>query len=507
MPLRIEDETYYGYRAGALGEHLVDEATCADLDLGEVFEAVDRCSSSPGRSTLYAWMRSQATSPGRLEARLGPARWFETRPREAEAARKALARLGLQSRGNIAQELWGSPGSDYLRFKRYFHLWEAASLALVLGAIALGFYPVIVTLAVVLVNLAVFAKTNPLIGAHADDIRYLGRMIDALRRLSALLPSGTGVSRLDELPRLREASRRIPTGGALFGTPGAGLSVAAAGGDLASMLIDYYRIFCLGELRAYFRFYAAFERYREEISAIYETIGALDAGLSLVRLLSEGKARRSELSEGRPGLAVEGMAHPLVEACVPVSFQAGRGLVITGTNMSGKSTFLRSLGINAILATTLGLAFAESFRTYPYRVIGAIGLDDDLLAGKSRYLAEAERLLHTIRACEAGPTLALVDEILSGTNGADRIAASIGILKGLAGSGSLVVAATHDLEIAHATAGLYDAYHFSERVDSGDFSFDYALKPGIVDRRNALAILERLGFGAYVPSVDAPGAG
>ncbi|MBU1079027.1 MAG: DNA mismatch repair protein MutS, partial [Spirochaetes bacterium] len=239
--------------------------------------------------------------------------------------------------------------------------------------------------------------------------------------------------------------------------------------------------------------------HRDDIAAVYETLGALDAGAAIAELLAEGgPARAAVVGEGLEGVAVSGMVHPLVDGCVPVSFRADRGIIITGTNMSGKTTFLRSLGLNMAFAGTLGFAFAESFEAHPFRVVSSVEIDDDLMAGKSRYLAEAERLLFIIKACAAGHVLALVDEILSGTNSADRIAASIDILGHLAGSGSLVVAATHDLEIAEATVGSYDAFHFSERLDSGDFSFDYELKPGVVDRRNALLILRRLGFGEFV---------
>ncbi len=189
--------------------------------------------------------------------------------------------------------------------------------------------------------------------------------------------------------------------------------------------------------------------------------------------------------------------HPLVDSCVPVSFAFDRGVILTGTNMSGKSTFLRTLGINQVLATNLGLAYADHFETDLFFVSSSIRSGDDRAAGKSRYLAEAERLLSIIGAVRAAdpPVLALIDEILNGTNSKDRIAASIAIVKGAAGKDSIVVAATHDLEIAEALRGAYAPYFFSERIDEGRLVFDYALREGIVDRKNALRLLRLIGFG------------
>jgi len=499
MEERSIETAYFSFRGETVGDYVVDDITNADLALDSIFRRIDKTGSSLGQATLYAWMRSPLSSSVRLEERLGPARWLEGHPAERQAVRLAMRRLGMQKRGDMASELWGVPGTGYMRYKNWFHVWSLGSLALIVASLISGAGPVFVILGVCISNLLVFVRTNTYIGAHADSIRYLGRMIGALRAVATIVPEGTGDARLDSLPRLVAVSRKIPVSSPLFGTSGSGIAAAATAGDLVGMVVDYYRIFMLGELRAYFAFYTAFVRDRDAIVAMYATLGAIDACASIAELLSAGGvAKKASVSEAFAGIETEGMIHPLVEACVPVSFKNNKGMVITGTNMSGKSTFLRSLGINMVLAGSLGLAFASVFKAYPYRVISSIDIDDDLIAGKSRYLAEAERLLFIIRACVAGRVLALVDEILSGTNSTDRISASIDILGHLRGTDSLIVAATHDLEIADAMTGLYDAHHFSEKLDSGDFSFDYELKQGVVDRRNAILILKRLGFGEFV---------
>jgi DNA mismatch repair ATPase MutS len=120
---------------------------------------------------------------------------------------------------------------------------------------------------------------------------------------------------------------------------------------------------------------------------------------------------------------------------------------------------------------------------------------DDILEGKSRYLAEAERLLTLVREAELRPpTLCLIDELLSGTNVSERLAASRAILDYLARHGTLVVAATHDVELIESLRGQYDSYYFADELDREDMRFDYRLRPGVATTRNAVRLLERLGY-------------
>jgi DNA mismatch repair ATPase MutS len=161
--------------------------------------------------------------------------------------------------------------------------------------------------------------------------------------------------------------------------------------------------------------------------------------------------------------------------------------------MAGKSTFLKALALSQAFASGLGLAFARDYVCGSRLVISSMTNSDDILGGRSRYLVEAERILSILRRADEG-CLAVVDEILVGTNSEDRIAASIRILLRLARGPSLAVAATHDLPIAHGLESAYDLHHFSENLGGTDLSFDYKLKPGIVDKKNALRILKQLGF-------------
>jgi DNA mismatch repair ATPase MutS len=146
-------------------------------------------------------------------------------------------------------------------------------------------------------------------------------------------------------------------------------------------------------------------------------------------------------------------------------------------------------------AQTVFTCPAKRYRACFFRVLTSLSLRDDLLQGKSYYLVEADRLLSMIRSSEGDiPALCLIDEILRGTNTAERVAASIEILQFLAQRNALVVAATHDLDLVASVSNTYDSYYFEVVVDATDIQFDYKLRPEKTYARTAIALLEVLQY-------------
>ena len=172
-------------------------------------------------------------------------------------------------------------------------------------------------------------------------------------------------------------------------------------------------------------------------------------------------------------------------------------LAITGSNMSGKSTFLRAVGVNALLAQALGFACADRYQGPLLRLATSLRVADDLGKGQSTYLAEARRLKAMLEEAAGGRTLFLLDEPFRGTNSPERIAAAVALLRHLRREGHLAIAATHDLEVASTAAsdGMASA-HFADGVTAEGLSFDHQLRPGVSREHNALKLLEVLGLPA-----------
>ena len=211
---------------------------------------------------------------------------------------------------------------------------------------------------------------------------------------------------------------------------------------------------------------------------------------------------------GPPVYEAERLSHPLLPAAAAVPNDvtlgpAPRVLIVSGSNMSGKTTLLRSVGVNAVLALMGAPVRAARLRLSPMTPGATLRIEDSLQAGRSRFYAEVLRLGQIVAAARTGPTLFLLDELFHGTNSHDRRDGARGLLRSLLGLPTLGLVTTHDLSLAEIADGLAAAarnVHFDDHVVGGDLRFDYRLKPGPVTRSNALAIMRAVGLD--VPEAD-----
>ena len=209
-----------------------------------------------------------------------------------------------------------------------------------------------------------------------------------------------------------------------------------------------------------------------------------------------------------PTLAGESVGHPLLPAssCVRNSLQLGaadptgvRVLAISGSNMSGKSTFLRTVGINAVLAQAGAPVRATTFRLSPLAIAGTLRVHDSLQEGRSRFYAEILRLKRLMdMANEQPPLFFLVDEVLHGTNSADRLEGAGAVIRALIDRGAIGLFTTHDLALAEVAGRLGSTVrnvHFADHVGpDGRLAFDYQMRPGVVRQSNALALMRAVGL-------------
>ncbi len=204
-----------------------------------------------------------------------------------------------------------------------------------------------------------------------------------------------------------------------------------------------------------------------------------------------------------PVFEVTALGHPLIgpervgnDVTIP---GAGRALVVTGSNMSGKSTLLRAIGVNVVLASAGGPVCARAARIGPSRVSTSMRIEDSLEQGVSHFYAELRRLKTIVdRAHGSGaPVLFLLDEILHGTNSRERVLGACAVVRGLLAAGALGAVSTHDLGITaleRELGGSVHNIHFEEQVEGDAMTFDYVLRPGIVQSSNALRLMRAVGI-------------
>ncbi len=202
-------------------------------------------------------------------------------------------------------------------------------------------------------------------------------------------------------------------------------------------------------------------------------------------------------------LDADAVGHPLIPAARVVrnSLRLGdelRVLVVSGSNMSGKSTMLRTVGVNAVLAMVGAPARAARLRLSPLYLGATLRVQDSLQAGSSRFYAELTRLRQVVGLAGGEPPLLfLLDEIFHGTNSDDRRVGAEGVVRGLIDRGAIGMVTTHDLALAAIADRLAPRaanVHFSDRFEDGRLVFDYKMRPGVVEHSNALALMRAVGL-------------
>jgi hypothetical protein len=209
------------------------------------------------------------------------------------------------------------------------------------------------------------------------------------------------------------------------------------------------------------------------------------------------------VADGTPCYDGEQLGHPLLPAsrCIRNDLQllAGlRVLIVSGSNMSGKSTFLRTAGINAVLALAGAPVRARRLRLSPLAIGATLRIQDSLQQGRSRFYAEILRVRQIVDQTRGPlPLLFLLDEIFAGTNSHDRRLGAEAIVRGLVEAGALGLVTTHDLSLTHIAEQLGPRaanVHFADHFENGEMKFDYRLQPGVVRHSNALALMRAVGL-------------
>ena len=234
----------------------------------------------------------------------------------------------------------------------------------------------------------------------------------------------------------------------------------------------------------------------EEIDSLITAVGSVDAQISTASW------RVSLPTYCVPDLTGDhfeaaDLIHPLLEAPVPNSISVSGPVLLTGSNASGKSTFLKAAALAAVLGQSLHTVPAAAYNSPCYRIYTSMALRDDIRSGESYFIVEIRSLKRVLDAASDSsevPVLCCVDEVLRGTNTIERISASAEILSSLAQQPIQIFAATHDMELTELLKDCYVNYHFSETLEGDDVKFSYKIQEGPADSRNAIRLLRALGY-------------
>jgi hypothetical protein len=477
----------------------LDDRTWTDLNLDDVFAVLDRTESVVGQQRLYARLRGSAAGAS-LDAFEALVTKFSDDPDTREAAQLALTAL----RDPSGYDVIDLTRPDALDTQAWHLVFPVLGVSMLAALVLVPIWPALIFL------LAVGALAGSVLrGTIARDLqivtgafRQVGPLISAAATIGTLpLPSTELTGRLRGHVSALAGLRRIA------GWVSRDRSGAAAG-DLGGLVIEYLNLLFFLDANALFFGGRELRAHAADLRGLVGAVGEVDAALSVASY----RAGTSGWTRPRFGAATDRLhlaeiRHPLLPDAVPNSVTLGPpdGLLITGSNMSGKSTFLRTVGVTIVMAQTIHTCLAETYEGPLVVVRSCIGRADDPASGKSYYLVEVESVLDLVRAARTPQRhIMLFDELFRGTNAIERIAAGAAVLESLLttdsetstrdnGPRNIVIAATHDLELVDLLARRYAPYHFTDSLDADGLIFDYRLRQGASTTRNAIALLELRG--------------
>ena len=497
------DGTWAGM--GADGARFADPAHpyCDHLDVfgkGSLFQLISVARTPQGEARLADWLKHPAT-PDEIRAR--QAAVAELRPewglREDVAllgddASTATGLAGLPAWGEapaVLTQSWIRPAAWLLPLP------TIAAIVGWLGGVTSGWWiavAFIVSRAAMRGAMRAVGEVLAAVEAPARDLELLRGLLARIEACSFESPGLRRVSkelRVEGAPaseRIDTLAKRIAFGDARrnqFFTP---FALALLWEVHAALVLEDWRVRCGPHLREWIDALAQFEALAS--LAGYSAEHPSDAFPTIV-------------ADG-PQLIAESAAHPLLLRSRAVSNDitidaTRRVYVVSGSNMSGKSTMLRTVGTNIVLALAGAPVCAKSLTVSPVIVGASIHVHDSLLDGESRFYAEVARIGRIVTLGKDGerPLLFLLDEIFHGTNSADRRTGAAAVVRALLDGGAAGLLTTHDLELARLTEDL-DAHvvnvHFEDQFENGRMSFDYRMRPGVVERSNALALMRAVGL-------------
>ena len=465
----------------------IDDITWNDLNMDNVYNLINSCNSAYGEEYLYSLLRTPEISDEKLKERGFLIDVFSKDKELRNNLAAHFGNMGTMKKISVFEYMNSLKNAVLEGAGIHFFL----DFLFVLSIVYIFIYPavgIIGTIAMLFANIITYFKFKTKVENYFVIIGFIVRSLDSAKAITST-DNEQIKPYMDRLKSCIKEFSGMRHGAWLVSSSSMNSS------DLGQIFLDYMRMLFHLDLIKFNLMYRTFLNKEKSFNEIFETIGLLDSMIAVAsfRDLMGRNCEPAFTSEKK--ITADGMFHPLIEDPIPTSFTTDKSVLLTGSNASGKSTFLKTVAINQILSQTLYTALAKSYETTFFNIMSSMALKDDIIGGQSYYIVEIRSLKRIIeRMNEDVPVLVFIDEVLKGTNTLERIAASSRILLSLATSKSLCFAATHDIELTYILENYYKNYHFEEQVSENEVIFDYTLREGRAVSRNAIKLLSILGY-------------
>lgn len=503
---KISEAEYTDERFSAITEYYrtiknekadIDDITWNDIDMDTIFMMLNQTGCSMGEEYLYALLRQVKTNTTILEERERVISFFQTEEKKRTSLQQAIRRMGKLKKISLYQYI---NRADEIRIHNpvvhyFMALSIPASLLLIIFyqqlhlSIGVGVCALIVCL---IHNIMQYYKRKAEIEPYFSFFGYILGLLKCAEDISHLnIPELEQY--LKELKNISKNFRKFKKGAFLVI-----IKTEDNTGGIADFVLDYIRILFHIDLIKFDSMLSELRKHQQLLNQMYQNIGFLDSMIAIASFrtyLQEDYCIPTIEKTNQPFINMENAYHPMLTEPVKNTIHANQCILITGSNASGKSTFIKTVALNVILAQTIHTAMCSSYTCSYFKIFSSMALRDNLLGNDSYYIVEIKSLKRILDQLEEDmPTLCFVDEVLRGTNTLERIAASSQILKSFSEKNALCFAATHDIELTHILEKHYNNYHFQEEIENNQVIFNYQLQKGRAVSRNAIKLLAMLGY-------------
>ena len=463
----------------------ISDRTFQDLDLDELFMFADRTISRTGQQYLYHVLRTIPAGPERAER-------FEKIIAIINADPKIRDQIFLELASLRKTEAYSIPSlflEKHLEKPKWFWIVPVMSAISVFSVLMSFLIPKTLLLLVLLlaINFCIHYWNKLNLYQYAGSIPELLKLSQAAEKIS-VLKSFEALS-----PGIEESIRTINGLGIQLSLFRLEAKMQSETGQAVEYFVELLKALFLVEPLVLYNVLEKLDLKRIQIQQLYEFVGEVDTAAS-INFLREDLPHfcLPTITSPRKQVLAADLYHPLIFQSVANDLDLdNRSALLTGSNMSGKTTFIRTIGINTITGQTINTCFAKVFQIPILKVFSAIRIADDLLSERSYYFEEVLTIKALLEeSCAANQSLFLLDEMFKGTNTIERIASAKAVLSYLDIGSNITFVATHDLELAALLKDQYSLFHFTEIVQGQDIVFDYRIKPGNLSNTNAIRILE-----------------
>lgn len=466
------------------GECIVDDIAWNDLGMDGIFALADHTDSFAGEQCLYSGMRILSRTTEDTELREKLITLYDSDDSRRLAVRKILYGLGKPISSYDIPDIAEDIKSLHMPGAKLFPVQLAALILTGIGAAVTKSSELAgICMVIYLFNIVQHLRLKARSEGKMNLVFTMSRIISSAESICRIVPESADSVRepVGRLKRAAAASAVIEQTVAPRTTD-----------DITGLFYDYVLGGLMLDLIVYERTVSRLENSSQEFMELYRFVGRTDCAIAIASF------RRSLEHYCIPvsgDLRFSGLVHPAIPGAVPNDLDFRKNIILTGSNASGKSTFIKAAAINIILAHTLNTCTAASASVPECGVATSMAVRDDILSGESYYIREIRYIKRMADLCSGSRMMFLaIDEILRGTNTRERIAASKAVLRYFGSRNCILIAATHDIELAYALDSEFDNYYFTETLKDGDVVFDYTIRPGISTTSNAIRLLGAVGF-------------